>query len=800
MEIDKKNHYMDEIQSDITQLDEEIRMRSLAGISSPKLIKEKNSLQKEKYFYIDQKKQELISYLDELNQEISMRALAGVSSPKLVKEKDDLERHKLTCENRESQIKQDQLITKEISEEDKFSKEVNEILKDYENKTGKQIRYVKKKHRPSDILSTNQNSEEITSQLKTNIAEQPKEKEKLPEKEAVEQNENKEIPEVIEPKETEAEQEKVQQTDNEQKLVEIKKIIPVAEDVETARVNLEDSRNRYIQAKRKSRSFWTNLFGNINSLFKEHTPDYQMNKTRQDYIEARNHYIALLVLSKTTDNVQTTNQEEALKLHNQKIAITSSGLLMEEEKVFTQKELEAIKGNDLRLTLSKYYRHPWIRMGIGWGLNIGIGLSMVSGLIPLTFTLLAIRFGFGVVGTEGLLHGIQDFFTRTGDRSHDEAINGLPEMIDKAYSLASFNEDRITKAFIKSSRAEETLMLRYYDQLSETIGNNLSRQKFQGNLDDIARGIAEAYKDDDLSNIKNQALVKDRRVRAVRWALAFLGTTAFSAWFIDTHNLGEISGINKPGGILNLQPVPETPSTPELSVPAPEIPTPVPEASPVSPGVAPPCDSGVPATPSPVCPNIPYPPDCGPQFGNPTCPSNPPPVVPSCPEINIYISGNNELQIPSSPIHPGIPPNIPEPPRSNLPTADYSFFDEDLFFRNMVGRNEVSSLKGFAEGQLAIHDFGIEHFNPNDPHDLNLFKEKFNSDFNLNTRKVDSLVSFIKMHSFREAFLSSSPDLVRHFHLSNGLHLPSENIGNLTKIEIPQDVKGFFRGIQTELN
>lgn len=453
--------------------------------------------------------------------------------------------------------------------EEKFAEMVNVTLREYELKTGIQVRYVTKKRSTGFSEATllaplSATEKEKVQKSAEETPEKPpvkkvtgeiihKEKEgrtgepeKLPRDWPDEGGWKEEAPEGTA---TERNGGSVAQEYSRPVVNRVPELLPTEEEIGQAEVVMRETGDGYIKVRKKARSFWGNLREDFNVGFdhgrgrRKDTLGKRVAVARESYEEARNRYVELKAQKFVAEQVaehQITGDTAKKEL----LAGCAASLLWQEangyigedkkkEDGFLQRELRFNEKSWKYKGWSRYYRFlPLARFGAGWGLNIAIGVSIASGMLPLTGALVAARIALGTVGTEGALDKLQTFtlgFKRRSlkkkasrladakvstqedsDKISEQVKNFAPEVVR---NLAFWHEDKIVRAYDKEP--ELPLWQVYNQHLRERIKERLLE----------SASLAEALKVDELNIAKDKALAENRRDRALRW-LAALGLSS----------------------------------------------------------------------------------------------------------------------------------------------------------------------------------------------------------------------------------------------------------------------------------
>ncbi len=142
---------------------------------------------------------------------------------------------------------------------------------------------------------------------------------------------------------------------------------------------------------------------------------------------------------------------------------------------------------------------------------------------------------------------------------------------------------------------------------------------------------------------------------------------------------------------------------------------------------------------------------------------------------------------------PTVPPPLPTPEPD---TVDYAFLASDPYFANTLENDTVSSVKGLAEGQLALNHCHINYFDPYNPENTSMFRNCWNQDPLLNFRRIQAYIDFVKDHNPPPAFRSSDPDLMSHFLTATGRHTFFGPEGQLITYKLPKDPASLFANVR----
>lgn len=326
---------------------------------------------------------------------------------------------------------------------------------------------------------------------------------------------------------------------------------------------------RYILAKRRSRSFWGNLGSNLAAAARNlvRRPDVAggddaVRQTRLSYETARNRYLALRTQREVNQAVTESTTDAQRTAYRERVAENVVRFLVEEMSSFSQRELALINPqNAVAKALGRVYSNPWARTAIGLGLNFGILASTAMGALPVSAALAFVaRGGFGTIGAEGGLHGIQNIYSgnlgarRTLERSEiidradGEGPNGTEDIRRR---MASFYEERMRTRQARVSETENRLIAEYQTRITRQIQELISTPgegQITGNRDEqTAALLMAALKVENANTSKDQALQFARRAGATRWAvaagLAGAGTLLTTDW-----RPGGATGGGVPGG------------------------------------------------------------------------------------------------------------------------------------------------------------------------------------------------------------------------------------------------------------
>ena len=265
---------------------------------------------------------------------------------------------------------------------------------------------------------------------------------------------------------------------------------------------LELVRDRYIQAREISSSYWKTVTGGLMAgagklVGREAlTPDEKLALTRGEYERLRNGYIA--------SNLES--QEPGLDLGTQ-----MADLLIAEAKVLSERQEELSQNTnkpDHFAKLSRLYGNPRIKTALSLGVNIGIAGSLALGAIPLTAVLVSARVAMSAESGQRLMEKVQDgystkfgiksdFWVETaGIRARDAGVSEL-ELISENVAVKGEVNDLYKKL------------------LSETLQEKLLEERPETYAESLRRVIGEV---DGLNGKKDKALITDRRLKMGRWA------------------------------------------------------------------------------------------------------------------------------------------------------------------------------------------------------------------------------------------------------------------------------------------
>lgn len=137
----------------------------------------------------------------------------------------------------------------------------------------------------------------------------------------------------------------------------------------------------------------------------------------------------------------------------------------------------------------------------------------------------------------------------------------------------------------------------------------------------------------------------------------------------------------------------------------------------------------------------------------------------------------------------------------------YCIFEgPDLYYWNLIKRDDVSSLRGLTQSLIAQNDssFGLVNFDANNREQANKFWEKWFRNKELNERKSTTL-SFYIIEKLNEVDSSNNPvnpfaggdaDLIFHFNGVGYHSIDKTNKGNLMRYPIPENLPEFLENIR----
>lgn len=140
-------------------------------------------------------------------------------------------------------------------------------------------------------------------------------------------------------------------------------------------------------------------------------------------------------------------------------------------------------------------------------------------------------------------------------------------------------------------------------------------------------------------------------------------------------------------------------------------------------------------------------------------------------------------------------------------TTRYCIFEgPDLYYWNLIKRDDVSSLRGLTQSLIAQNDssFGLVNFDANNREQANKFWEKWFRNKELNERKSTTL-SFYIIEKLNEVDSSNNPvnpfaggdaDLIFHFNGVGYHSIDKTNKGNLMRYPIPENLPEFLENIR----
>ncbi|RJP46019.1 MAG: hypothetical protein C4584_02275 [Armatimonadetes bacterium] len=652
-----------------------------------------------------------------LTEEVAGRHLSGVSSPKLEVELNRLIYH------RDRVVEKVSLVQKSITGQGSrlsIAEQIDKTLEEYSRVSGKEVKYVRREKRTKKEARRQQKArdrldEVITAAIRTKglsselifgqevVSEDaPKRKEKRKTKKRHE----KVVPRQDSAKPSESHRTDVLDEKNGEEIFPVVTFEPNGDsDVAdkgrnglTARVEpvvlqrdtpdrfaiqylvmeLDRSRYEYIVARKKARSFWKNLAGNMTSLwgYQGLTPDQTVAIKRDIYEALKNRHIATISVSEINKLEQEVDSDQtALRRYREKVVRRVTEKIAQETGIFIEVESRASQQNILESLNNRFYRHTWWRSGIGFGLSFGVGVSAALGLVPVSMGLVGLRGVFTAVGYEGLIHGACDFYSENfGRRKNlfdDRSFNlSAPEV---EMRLSSFYEDDIRKHRLPHENSTAAMLFeKYAGHLTTTLNDPLRRLEGDSykDFDRVSTRIEEILNmHNSFNRLSDGVLIRKRREATARWMIAF-GMSAATSYFITPERLKIV-------------------------------------AEPISNGLKPVSDrvgEGV----SGVFKGLK---DWGKGFS----------------EVKNAASavGNGEaatMQV----VVTGQVPMSNEVFGSTM--VDYSFRNADQFYEKLLGNGEISSLKGRIEYFLGRDFYGIDNFDSNNRAHMEIFHQRLTED------------------------------------------------------------------------
>ncbi|MDO8570503.1 MAG: hypothetical protein Q7R97_02860 [Candidatus Daviesbacteria bacterium] len=275
---------------------------------------------------------------------------------------------------------------------------------------------------------------------------------------------------------------------------------------------LATSRDVYIHAKNQARGFWRNARESFGVMLTRRgtTPTQRMETARVAYENDRNRFIQLQA---RVDTDASTNEADSSEIFRQRLAENVATQVISEMRKLQTDEIANKRETILDRARGLLQRNPMARMAIGLGLNLAIGASAVTGALPLTMALIGARVGFGAIGMEGAMHGIQNLASKgRGARSEQSATQvGAMNIDEVRRRIASFSESRILERRQGESDTEGRLMNRYAELIRVQVKAKLDNVSPAGAppvaVENWKRVQAEARnRIGDQDNIRNEAI------------------------------------------------------------------------------------------------------------------------------------------------------------------------------------------------------------------------------------------------------------------------------------------------------
>lgn len=134
----------------------------------------------------------------------------------------------------------------------------------------------------------------------------------------------------------------------------------------------------------------------------------------------------------------------------------------------------------------------------------------------------------------------------------------------------------------------------------------------------------------------------------------------------------------------------------------------------------------------------------------------------------------------------------------------FNFPGPDSYFGQLPGVEDdtVSSIRGWAQGQIAEQMFGIENFNPFNKDHMAIFNDRWggdafapstNAEYN---KAVEGLVDFVKRETIERTanppFVEGNPDLMQHFIDPNAIHGSGKELVTYWK---PKNIEDFLNDL-----
>lgn len=590
------------------------------------------------------------------------------------------------------------------------------------------------------------------------------------------------------------------------------RFLPDANNLHTVEFQLNQNRDKYIEAKKESRSVWKTLF----SLGRK---DNKMVKAREEYLGARNQYVAAKALeaAHTDPTFKDIDQSiTGLERYHTKIAATAAEILTAEEDKFGTKELTYNDKGFKMKAFNRFYANPFLRAGIGLGLTAATAGAVVTGApIPIIAGLIIGRGVMSAIGTEGLLHKVTDGVSGVwGARkkvSSDEVIE-MDEK-DRAWKAGYFYEERMRKAQTLESKKDGTerdLTNAHYNCFETTMKERLAISlKNNVGLVDLRTILDRDY----THQKKEKGLEIERKMTGWRWAAGVaVGTLVAEATFLGA----------TAKAALNASSLPEfKPSLPKIELPQIQLQAPI--YNPIERAI-----EGVKSW------------NWGP-FTDPRPPVGPigsvensrvflpsiaagnidgvlPQVVSQTPKVPFEIFGP---PLDSDSFSPdGISAHV-DPRLAPLPTSphaleyygyrDFTFDRGDWYYKDFteLEDDKVSSLYGRGQAKLyeSMAGLGRDGFDPYNGEQKLKFDEFWNNNTTINDQMTRSYVEFVKTHTntdvtfdkLNHASGATDPTLAHHFTSDDGEHLENgANIGELIKFAEPEDMDKFFKDLRAK--
>lgn len=285
-------------------------------------------------------------------------------------------------------------------------------------------------------------------------------------------------------------------------------LTPGTPELDAVQNQLDAARTAYLAEKNNSR-------GNVRSFRRwawarirnRENPDQRMQNTRQAYEATRNRVIQIQARINTDAAITETHTDAD---YRQRLAQEVAEQVIAEMRNVQQSEIANRHETWYSRASDLLRRHPLARTAIGLGLNVAIGASAATGMLPLTWALIGARVGFGAIGMEGAISGVGNALAgRRGDRAElTQAQVGAMNMADVRRRIAAFSESRTLDRTQAESPTETRLMERYRDLIRDQVRaemdaagpggtgiENWKRLRAEATAQEAARAAAETARD-----------------------------------------------------------------------------------------------------------------------------------------------------------------------------------------------------------------------------------------------------------------------------------------------------------------